>query len=272
MNYLLNISLVTIILFMSIEVSYGKLTINEPPNFLFSTPKEQNVRGITDALKERYKKDAARLALKVIAKDKPLTEVNVTIPDDISSSIYQSLLAIHLSDLKKAKEVTNHHRIHTAYIPSIDRLVIIYDRNADWAKSLRAGDNKTTNPKIEAFCTKYSLKISTHFNWDESLNGFNLVADKPINMAALVKDFQAIPEIKLVDLGMPSGDEKTKSTKNDANDISIQEINGKWIIDFEVKFGLKSEKKHIWSFRVDPKTKKVEFLEEKGEALPDWMK
>ena len=214
--------------------------------------------------KNQYKKDATRLALRQLAGSKSFEALDAEVPKDLVESIYSSLIAIHKSNLSEAKIVTGHHKLHTFPTPTVDRLVVIYKRDAKWAIPLRLGDDVTDNEKINELSEKFKLKIDRHVEWDEEHFSFNMRAEESLNIASLAKDLSTVESVTLVDMMEPNGD---------GNDIEIKKLTNGWEINYVIKFdGCISgcKKRHTWTFEVT--NGNVKFKGESGDELPKWMK
>lgn len=213
---------------------------------------------------KKYRKDATRLALRLVSKNNDFKSINANAPEQMVESIYSSLVAVHQSEHTMAKKVTQKHKLHTFPIPSVDRFFVVYKREAVWAKPLRLGDTTTDSEEINSLLEKYGLVIDKHVDWDEDHNSFNVRANKSLNLAPVAGDFSKIDGIVLVDLLMPSGD---------GNDIEIQKIDNGWEFNYMIKFDsciTGCQKKHVWTFKV-LNNENVEFVGESGDDLPEWM-
>jgi len=252
--------LVAMICFLSLAeitstLMYGYDNIGDPVS---------SIIGISNHQKKQYKKDATRLALRQLVDGTNFEMLDAKVPKNIVESIYSSLIAIHISELPEAKVVTSKHKLHTFPTPTVDRLVVIYKKNAKWATPLRLGDDITDNDKINELSKKFKLKIDRHVEWDEDHFSFNMRAEESLNIAPLAKDLSTIESITLVDLMEPNGD---------GNDIEIKKLASGWEINYIIKFdrcisGCK--KRHTWSFEVI--NDKVSFKGESGDELPKWMR
>ncbi|MEL6863804.1 MAG: hypothetical protein AAFP19_05260 [Bacteroidota bacterium] len=212
----------------------------------------------------KYRKDATRLALRLQSEQMEYTELNAEAPEDMVDGIYDALIAVHLSDLEGARQVTRIHKLHTFPVPSVDRFFVVYNRTATWATPLRLGDNTTNSEELNGLLEQYGLVIDRHVEWDEEHNSFNVRAKRSLNIAPIAKAFSKIDDIVLVDLLLPDGD---------GNDIEVKKLENGWELSYMVKFdscisGCK--KKHIWTFQV-LESGQVQFVGESGDELPGWM-
>lgn len=227
-------------------------------------PTSSPITNLSNHQKNKYKKDATRLALRQLVNGNNFEVLDAEVPKEMVESIYSSLIAIHTSGLPEASIVTTQHKLHTFPTPTVDRLVVIYKRDATWATPLRLGDDVTDNDKINELSEKFNLKIDRHVEWDEEHFSFNMRAEESLNIAPLAKDLSTVESVTLVDMMEPNGD---------GNDIEIKKLENGWEINYVIKFdGCISgcKKRHTWSFEVI--NGKVNFKGESGDELPKWMR
>jgi uncharacterized protein YuzB (UPF0349 family) len=223
-----------------------------------------SVEDLSNHQKNQYKKDATRLALRQLVDGNNFEVLDPEVPKEMVESIYSSLIAIHTSGLPEANIVTAQHKLHTFPTPTVDRLVVIYKRDATWATPLRLGDDVTDNDKINELSAKFKLTIDRHVEWDEEHFSFNMRSEESMNIAPLAKDLSTVESVTLVDMMEPNGD---------GNDIEIKKLANGWEINYIIKFdGCISgcKKRHTWSFEVI--NGKVNFKGESGDELPKWMR
>ena len=219
---------------------------------------------LTNYQKNQYKKDATRLALRHLAGGKNFETLDAEVPDDLVESIYKSLVAVHQSNLPEAALVTKKHKLHTFPTPTVDRMVVVYKRDAPWATPLRLGDDVTDSDEINKLSEKFNLKIDRHVEWDEEHNSFNMRAEKSINIASVAKDLSTVESITLVDMMEPNGD---------GNDLELKKLTNGWEISYVIKFDgciTGCKKRHSWTFEVI--NNEVKFIGESGDELPKWMR
>lgn len=218
---------------------------------------------IPNKLARKFRRDAARLALRIESKKEDLRYQNVVIPQDNIEAIYSILTSIYLHD-ETAKSIANCN-VHTFPNPSIDHLVLIFDRNIGWAQPLRDGISETNSFEINDLLDEYDLIIEKHVQWNDSQDAITIRSTEPLNMAALANDFYNIEGVSAIDLGIP---------KIGGNDINLKRINDGWEVEYVLRFGSYisgNGKIHIWSYRAyDNGT--IEFVSEGGDPVPDWMK
>ncbi len=222
-----------------------------------------NQQNIPQAIARKLKRDAARLALRVESEKEDLKYMNVQIPQDRLNGIYNLLAAIYVSgEVGKSIERCN---VHTFPNPSIDHIVLIFDKNISWAAPLRNGITETDNKTINKLLNTYDLVIEKYVQWNDKQDAVTIRSKDALNMAALANEFESIEGVAEIDLGLP---------KVGGNDIRMKRIATGWEIDYVLKFGTYGEgggKEHIWKYQANDKAE-VNFISEGGEPIPAWMK
>lgn len=218
---------------------------------------------IPKSLERKFRRDAARLALRLEAQKEDLRYLSVGIPKSTIEMVYGLLTQVYIND-DTAKSIAKCN-VHTFPNPSIDQLVIIYDREIDWAQPLRDGISETESPEINDLLDEYELIIEKHVLWNDSEDALTIRSKSPLNMAALATSFLDIDGVADVDLGIP---------KISGNDISLNRLQDGWEVRYILKFGSFSSgegKSHIWKYQaLDDGT--IKFIEESGSPIPSWMR
>ena len=215
------------------------------------------------SIDRQFKRDAARMALRLDSEKEDSRYLPVAISRDNINSLYKALSNIYIND-ETGKSIARCN-IHTFPNPSIDHIVIIFKRNVDWAAPLKQGISETTNKEFNRLLDQYDLAIEKHVQWNETQDAITLRSKEPLNMAALAGQFDNIPGVEQIDLGLP---------KFGGNDIKAKRVTGGWEIDFIYSFGATTGgggKQHIWKFRALDNGQ-VTLLKEMGEPLPSWMR
>lgn len=219
--------------------------------------------GIPKSLERKFRRDAARLALRLSAEKEDLRYLSVVIPQPTIEMVYNLLIQIYLQE-ETAKSIAKCN-VNTFPNPSIDQLVIIYEKDVDWAAPLRDGISETENLEINDLLDEYELVIEKHVPWNDTQDALTIRSKEPLNMAALANEFLDIEGIADIDLGVP---------KVAGNDISLNRFQAGWEIQYILKFGSFTNgkgKKHIWKYQaLDDGT--IKFLEESGSPIPTWMR
>ncbi len=228
-----------------------------------SAKKSKNTLTIPKKLTRKFKRDAARLALRMESKKEDLRYLNIVIPKDNIESIYGVLANIYIQN-EVAKSIAECN-VHTFPNPSIDHLVIIFDREVDWARPLREGISETDNDDINDLLDDYDLIIEKHVQWNDTKDAITIRSKEPLNMAALANEFYNIEGVSSIDLGVP---------EIGGNDINIERVSNAWEVQYVLRFGSYISGKgkvHIWKFKAYDDGK-VELVSEGGDPVPDWMR
>ncbi len=215
------------------------------------------------SIDRQFKRDAARMALRLDTDKEDARYLPVAISRDNINSLYKALTNIYIND-ETGKSIARCN-IHTFPNPSIDHVVIIYKRSADWAAPLSQGVSETTNKEFNRLLDQYDLAIEKHVQWNDTQDALTLRSKEPLNMAALAGQFDNIAGVVQVDLSLP---------KFGGNDIKAKRISGGWEIDFIYSFSAtagSNGKQHVWKFKALDNGQ-VTLLKEVGEPLPTWMK
>lgn len=218
---------------------------------------------IPKSLERKFRRDAARLALRLEAEKEDLRYLNISIPQPTIEMVYNLLTQVYVSD-ETAKSIAKCN-VHTFPNPSIDQLVIIYEKDVDWAAPLRDGISETESADLNDLLDEYELVIEKHVPWNDTEDALTVRSKSPLNMAALASQFEEIEGIVDIDLGVP---------KVAGNDISLNRFQDGWEILYIMKFGSFSSgkgKQHVWKYQaLDDGT--IKFIEESGSPIPSWMR
>ncbi|MFK7808154.1 MAG: hypothetical protein AB8F74_10180 [Saprospiraceae bacterium] len=223
--------------------------------------KEQN--SIPKSLQRKLKRDAARLALRMEAKKEDLRYQNIFIPRANMENIYNVLSSIYLQD-ETAQSIAKCN-VHTFPNPSIDHVVITFDRNVEWAAPLRDGISETDSEEINELLEEYDLIIEKHVQWNDTEDAITIRSKGPLNMAALANEFYNVDGVNTIDLGIPSVG---------GNDINIFRKAEGWEVQYVLRFGsyISGDGKiHIWTYMATDEGE-VRFISETGDPVPEWMR
>jgi hypothetical protein len=218
---------------------------------------------IPASVDRQFKRDAARMALRLDAEREDTRYLAVTINRENTAMLYRALTTIYRTD-ETAKSIARCN-VHTFPNPSIDHLIVIYKRNTEWAAPLRQGITETSSKELNKLLDQYDLVIEKHVQWNDTQDALTIRSKEPLNMAALASKFDDIKDVVQIDLGVP---------KLQGNDIKARRVGGAWEIDFVLQFGSSGAggaKQHTWKYQVlDNGTAKL--LKESGEPIPAYMK
>lgn len=214
-------------------------------------------------LLRKFKRDAARLALRMEAEKEDLRYLNISIPKGNIEMIFKVLTSVYKTN-PTAQSIAKCN-VHTFPNPSIDNFKVVFKRDAAWAEPLRDGISETTNSKINDMLDEYDLIIDNHQKWTEEEDVITIRSKAPLNMAALANEFYNVEDVVEIDLGIP---------EIGGNDIEIDRVNGGWEVKYILRFGSYFDgngQSHVWIYKVLDKGG-VKFIEETGDPVPDWMK
>ncbi|MEM6319350.1 MAG: hypothetical protein AAF960_16885 [Bacteroidota bacterium] len=218
---------------------------------------------IPKSLQRKFRRDAARLALRLEAEKEDLRYLNISIPQPTIEMVYGLLTNVYSHD-DMAKSIAKCN-VHTFPNPSIDQLVLIYEKDIDWAAPLRDGISETESALINDLLDEYELVIEKHVPWNDTQDALTIRSKAPLNMAALANEFTDIDGVAEIDLGVP---------KVSGNDIVLNRVQDGWELLYVMKFGSFSNgkgKKHIWKYHVLD-SGSINFIEESGSPIPSWMR
>jgi hypothetical protein len=209
----------------------------------------------------KFKRDAARLALRLQMDEENLRYLPIQINNDKPEKIYKALCNIY-TQTEQGKRLVKCD-VHTFPDPSIDHMVIIYEKWADWAAPLQKGLMQTNSTQFNDLVRKHHLVLDRHMQWTEQYNAITLRAKEPLNMSALANEFSQIPGVQEIDLGVP---------KSKGNDITLRRSRDGWDFDFVLRFGSASRgESHTWSFSVTD-AGKTKSTGDSGAPVPTWLK
>ena len=218
---------------------------------------------IPKKLERKFKRDAARLALRMQASIDELHSVGVTIPEIKIDSIYNLLKNIY-SKNETAKTIAR-CKIHTFPNPSIDHFKLIFRNDVDWASSLHEDISDVSNEALSNLLDDFDLFIDRHEKWTSEEDVLIIRSLRPMNMAALAQKFLDIDGIESVDLGIP---------EIKGNDITVERKGNAWIFSYILAvsgaFGQETTN-HVWTFKVTDDGK-VNLMKEEGPPIPEWLK
>ena len=213
-------------------------------------------------LDRKLRRDAARLALRS-GDGEDLRFQSIRIPSGEMAEIYEALVAMHKGD--EGVRSIFRCNVHTRADPSIDHMLIKYDRDVEWAAPPREGRHETTSITLNDLLYEHDLVIEKHLQWDDELDAISVRSRNPLNMAALANEFNNIVGVEEVDLGI---------NKGVGNDIAATRVAGAWRFEFTLSFGSlaeKGEKTHTWQYQCSD-AGAVEKVAEFGDPVPDWMR
>lgn len=219
-------------------------------------------QSVPNHIRRKLKRDAARLAIRMDAQGSDLSLQRIAIPTREANFIYDLLIDVYNSDLDESNKVFDCN-IRAATDVSIDKFWIIYDKNVAWASDIEDGIFDASG-EMGDLLDEYDLFITNKNIWKEGQNILTIEAAKLYNIEALVQKFQHIEG--LLDIVTHNTDSKPDS------DIKISKIANEWRVSFEKKWtSIQGQRSHVWTFKINDQSKKVKFVTETGDDIPEWM-
>lgn len=215
-------------------------------------------------LERKFRRDAARLALRLSAEQEDLRYQNINISRDNIETFYNLLASIYLKD-DTAKSIADCN-VHTFPDPSIDRFVVIFDKNIAWAEPLQMGISETDSEEFNELLDEYNLVLDKHVQWNDTQDAITIRSKEPLNIAALANEFYNIEGVEEIDLGIP---------KVGGNDIQVRRIESGWAVHYILRFGSQitgDGKQHTWVYQAGNKGEDVQLIKEDGDIIPEWLK
>lgn len=256
-NTSLNPLIVILILLFSLT------SVAQQSSLVRTVSNETNQVEIPKRLERKFKRDAARLALRMNAEEEDLRYQSIVISRNSIENFYTILTKIYLEH-ETAKSIAKCN-VHTFPNPSIDHFVIIFDKTIAWAEPLQQGISETDSPEINDLLDDFDLIIEKHVQWNDEHDAITIRSKEPLNMAALANEFYNVKGVTQIDLGVP---------QVGGNDIQVSRIQNGWEVKYVLKFGSHitgDGKQHIWTYKALD-SGKVEFISETGDPVPSWMR
>jgi hypothetical protein len=237
----------------------GELTIlkNLPEFFV-------NDNTLPKYLKVIYKKDAARLALRLINKEQRISKQTVRVPEELVQAIYNALVAVRTSDYGAIDTIAGKYNVRSFPIPNVESIILVFEHDAPWVEPLKQRQDTTGSVTINSLIREYNLVMTRMVYLDEERAGLVLQSREPLNMPALMMKFFTSEGVGSIEEILPYGD---------GNDINILRSNDGWDITFSVRFGNcvnQCQKFHDWKFTVS-EGGEVAYIGGGGHTIPPWI-
>ncbi len=143
------------------------------------------------------KEQAARMAVSIANQKKPK---QVDISDELVNYIYNGIVHLFNSELKKADEITENYPLIVRTPGSSDKIVFWIDEVKPWHENWQDGETLTGIAEIDHLIKKYNLSLFLYrdVNPESPRATAILEANEAINVFALSKLFDALPQISSV--------------------------------------------------------------------------
>jgi hypothetical protein len=199
---------------------------------------------LSDSLKQSYKTDAARLALREIHNDSLLRLSLIEIPDSEIENYYNGIIHIHNQNNIPARDsVFDIYNLHTFLNPEMKSFIVAVDSNANWTQAWRIGNPMTGISQIDLLMTKYDIQVTGYYYWPY-YHAAVLQTNEHVNLLALCSLFSNIQGIYFSE---PNG------WGGDGNDVDA--IKNDELINFKFSLGWGDcpsgcISHHYWDFNV----------------------
>lgn len=215
-------------------------------------------------LKVIYKKDAARLALRLINKEQRISKQTIRVPEELVQAIYNALVAVRTSDYSAIDTISSKYNVRSFPIPNVESIILVFEHDAPWVEPLKQRQDTTGSVTINSLIREYNLVMTRMVYLDEERAGLVLQSREPLNMPALMMKFFTSEGVGSIEEILPYGD---------GNDINIVRTGDGWEIVYNVKFGNcvnQCQKFHEWKFTVS-EGGEVAYIGGAGHTIPPWI-
>ncbi len=223
-----------------------------------------NDNTLPDYLKAIYKRDATRLALRLINKEQRLSKQTIIVPEELVQAVYNALVAVRVSDYGAIDTIASKYYVRSFPIPNVESIILVFEHDAPWVEPLKQRIDTTANPSINAIIRQYNLVMTRMVYLDEERAGLVLQSREPINVPALAMKFFTDEGIGSIEEVLPYGD---------GNDIDIARTASGWELKYSVKFGNcvnQCQKFYDWKFSIN-EAGEVAYLGGSGHTIPPWI-
>lgn len=253
-------------LFVSVLLSMPTVSSNaQEGKAVFASYKSADSKGveIPKRLERKFRRDAARLALRLTAEQEDLRYQSISIPRNNIETFYSVLSSIYAKD-PIAQSIADCN-VHTFPDPSIDRFIVVFDKTVAWAEPLQMGISETDSDEINELLDRYDLVLDKHVQWNDTQDAITIRSKEPLNMAALANEFYNVEGVAEIDLGVPNVG---------GNDIQIRRVEAGWTVQYILRFGSQitgNGKQHVWMYQANDGGE-IKLIKEDGDPIPEWMR
>ena len=215
-------------------------------------------------LKQIYKVDATRLAIRLLTKEQRTSKQTVRVPEELVQSIYSALVAVRTSDYPVIDSIASMFYIRSFPVPNVEHITLMFEHDAAWIEPLKQRKDSTGSPSVNRLIREYNLVMTKMTYVDEERGGLTLQSRDPINIPALTLKFFTEEGVLAI--------EETQ-TFGDGNDINITRTKQGWEVVYSLRWGNcvnQCDKQHDWKFAVS-ESGEVTYLGSEGQAIPPWL-
>ncbi len=239
---------------------------DKPPKIMKNLPQFfADDSKLPDYLKNIYKRDASRIAIRLLNQELRLSKQTVKIPEELVQAVYNALVVVRTSDYNAVNKIANTYNIRTFPVPNVESIILVFQHDDDRLASLRRSHGGSLDdPELSELLREYNLHIRKLVYLDEERAGMVVQAEAPINVPALAYRFFLQEGIGSIEEVMPYGD---------GNDISMARTRDGWDLTYSVRFGNcvnQCQKRHDWKFSVSEEGD-VAYHGEEGHVIPPWV-
>ena len=151
-----------------------------------------------DSVIAAYKEDADRLALRKIFRLNLPYEDSVEIPQIISDSFLNAMLAVYNAvELPERDTVVSMLDIHTVPTTFIDRVLVAADSNLYWMQLLKQNIIPTGYAPLDSLILKYDLSVEDYETWSNWFlwHAVTLKSTRNLNIKALADAFEQLDDV-----------------------------------------------------------------------------
>lgn len=226
----------------------------------------ENPCDITNTIRNKYNNDAVRLAVRMQQSGSGADQVLIS--ESLIDRAMNALSAVYNSNSPARDSVVSIYDIHTLPYPEYDEFRVEVDTTETWVKEWVKEKTLTGNATIDNLMTTYGLTVEAFLPL--SVNFAVITSIDPINIAALVDDFEAVPGV----IGV-----QYNSVTSGGNDITIQDLGTTVKLTYKVGYDNAAtinnctgecDKVHSWVFDTQVTTDacNAEFIESFGDPAP----
>lgn len=146
-------------------------------------------------IRNKYKEDAIRLALRIQQNGSNANQVVVS--ESLIERMLSALATVENSASPAADSVLTNYSIKTLPYPAYNEFTVEVDTSVVWVHQWMQGQRLTGNTAIDNLMTTYGLDVENFLSL--SVNFATLKSAEPLNIAALIDDFEAIDGVLNVD-------------------------------------------------------------------------
>ena len=148
------------------------------------------------ALREKYWIDASVLTARKINREGGPHNHSIELPQSEIQVCYDTLVRVYNAKRLVARdEVVDVYEIHAREFPKVYKCMIAVADTTSWAIGWAQGNSSTGNVIIDSLAEKYGLSTKTPLPISGNQYFGALVADRPINIAALIPILLSIPGV-----------------------------------------------------------------------------